>query len=551
MRPPAVLRRLQAALGAMDLDFVSRILFPAPPSSYSVDSFSGELIWVPRSLNPQTSSPEDCIPCLFLRCRAARFLVIYLHSNAEDLGRCHMFLRQVRDRFQVHVLAAEYPGYGICPGSHCDERGATESALTAFRFAREVLRWPLERILFLGRSIGTGPAISLAVEHLVKGVALVSPFLSVREVCRDALGPVSYLIEERFPNKDHMPLIRSPVLVVHGQKDNTIPFRHGRQLFDACRVRKRLVSPPEMDHNANLLLDSNNFVLPMLEFFGMPACGMETEMHVPSWAFDKRLSPFYLSKPVAQPNLLNPLFGACTACTACSKCANAPSLDPVTMAKTSWDGDLVEETITGAIEHVLGSGRKDTVWSETDSSGNLIASSYAPVSEEFQKHRHRPLDLRLPMQPIDELTDVLEELAGHVEESPQPISTIVLPLSPGQELPMPPSDDAVPSAPHTTVRRYPGRQTKSSSSKGDSMQQAEADDTAIDVEDMPMVESPRPSMRPLQDWRTEITKDMLPQTPLTLRRLEVTEIRTLTSQDFVEECSIDDWPENEPMLIRI
>jgi len=535
---------------------VSRILFPAPPSSYSVDSFSGELIWIPRSLNPQTSSPEDCIPCLFLRCKTARFLVIYLHSNAEDLGRCHMFLRQVRERFQVHVLAAEYPGYGICPGSHCDERGATESALTAFRFAREVLRTPLERILFLGRSIGTGPAISLAVEHLVKGIALVSPFLSVREVCRDALGPVSYLIEERFPNKDHMPLIRSPCLVVHGQKDHTIPFRHGRQLFDACQVRKRLVSPPEMDHNANLLIDHNNFVLPMLEFFGLPSCGIESEMHVPSWAFDKRLSPFYLSKPVAQPNVLNPLFGACTACTACSKCANAPSLDPVSMAKTSWDGDLVEETITGAIEHVLGNGRKeDTVWSETESSGNPMASSYTPVSEDLQKHVHRPLDLRLSMEPVDELADCLNEFSEHVEAtSHDTISRIVIPLSPTQELPMPPSDDAVPCAPHATVRRYPSRQTKakSSSSEGGWIQSADAEEeTVIDVEEHSVVESPRPSISPVPAWRAEITREMLPQTPLTLRRLEVKEEKTPKSPEFIEEWSIDDWPENEPMLIRI
>lgn len=430
----------------MDFDLVSRLLFPAPPSSYTVDSFPGELIWIPRSLNPQTSSPEDCIPCCLLRYKTAQFLVIYLHSNYEDLGRSHAFLAQMRDRFQVHVLAVEYPGYGICPGAKCDERGATESALTAFRFAREVLRWPSDRIIFLGRSIGTGPAIALAVEHAVKGVCLISPFLSVREVCRDVFGPVSYMIEERFPNKDHMPLIRSPCLVVHGQKDGTIPYRHGRELFESCRSRKRLVSPPEMDHNANLLRDSADFVLPMLDFFSLPSQGLE-EMQVPSWAFDKRLSPFYLTppqKPLRTPKVPGAtLFGTCAAMPVCNtactggKCAMGPGPETVS-ARSNLNGDLVEETISGAIEHVLGR-KEDLVWAEAENCSEPLALSAHAAT--------------LPSS-VTRMSKDGRGLATGLNG--------MLPMgaafnSVAQELPMPPSDDAVPVVPHATVRRHPGR----------------------------------------------------------------------------------------------
>jgi len=431
----------------MDFDLVSRLLFPVPPSSYTVDSFPGELIWIPRSLNPQTSSPEDCVPCVLLRCKTAQHLVLYLHSNYEDLGRSHLFLRQIRDRFQVHVLAAEYPGYGICPGAKCDERGATESALTAFRFAREVLRWPSERILFLGRSVGTGPAITLAVEHAVKGLCLISPFLSVREVCRDALGPICHLIEERFPNKDHMPMIRSPCLIIHGHKDHTIPYRHGKELFDCCRVRKRLVSPPEMNHNANLLHDSADFVLPMLEFFSLPAQGME-EMQVPSWAFDKRLSPFYIEGPIKPPvttsSLLSTrsLFGGCAACTACGKCTMQPGPEQV-LAKSPWDGDLVEETISGAIEHVLGR-KEDMVWTEAESCVEPVA-----VVRPNQRGASQPSKERLESVPIAVL--IAGSANGNLPMGEALSNCVAL------ELPMPPSDDAVPVVPHATVRRHPGR----------------------------------------------------------------------------------------------
>lgn len=253
---------------------------------------------MPKSLDPTNCSPEDCVPCLFLPYSSARFLVFYVHSNAEDIGRCHAFCSSVRAQFQVHVLAVEYPGYGICPGAPCNEQSVTENAFVAFRFVREVLSWPLDSILIMGRSIGCGPAISLAVRYQVSGVIIVCPMLSVKDLVKDVAGPLSYMVhEDRFPNKDRVPLIRSPLLVVHGQKDIMIPCRHGIELYGACRSRKLLVCPKDMEHNTNLLANVTYFVLPMLQFFSLPDYCFE-DIQVPSWAYDKRLSPFHHNSSV-------------------------------------------------------------------------------------------------------------------------------------------------------------------------------------------------------------------------------------------------------------
>jgi hypothetical protein len=199
----------------------------------------------------------------------------------------------VRAQFQVHVLAVEYPGYGICPGNACNEQSVTENAFVAFRFVREVLSWPLDSILIMGRSIGCGPAISLAVRYQVSGIIIVCPMLSVKDLVKDVAGPLSYVVhEDRFPNKDRVPLIRSPLLVVHGQKDIMIPCRHGVELYGACRSRKLLVCPKDMEHNTNLLANVTYFVLPMLQFFSLPDYCFE-DIKVPDWAYDKRLSPYY------------------------------------------------------------------------------------------------------------------------------------------------------------------------------------------------------------------------------------------------------------------
>jgi len=245
-----------------------------------------------QDFGSKTASPGQCIPCLFLSYVSARFIIVYLHSNAEDLGRCYPFCASVRAQFQVHVLAVEYPGYGICPGGPCDELKVTDNALVAMKFILEVMNWPLDSIIVMGRSIGCGPAISLAMKYKISGLVTVSPMLSVKDISQDMVGPLAHLIDERFPNKDRIPHILAPLLVVHGQKDRIIPYRHGVQLYKACRSRKLLVCPPDMEHNSNLLSDVTYLTLPMLQFFPLPDYCFD-DVSIPEWVFNKELSPFY------------------------------------------------------------------------------------------------------------------------------------------------------------------------------------------------------------------------------------------------------------------
>lgn len=247
---------------------------------------------MPRSLDPENSPPEECIPCLLLTSPAARFCILYLHSNAEDLGRCYSFCSTLRSQFQVHVIAAEYPGYGICPGGQATEETVTTNAFTIFGFIRQVLRWPLDEIIILGRSIGCGPALAIASRYRVYGIVLVCPFLSVCELCREFLGGMADLITERFPNKSRITRVSSPLLIVHGKSDAMVPWTHGRALYDACKSRKRFIAPEEMTHNSNLYIDPNFFVLPMLQFFGLPDYSFD-ELNVPQWVFDKRRCHLY------------------------------------------------------------------------------------------------------------------------------------------------------------------------------------------------------------------------------------------------------------------
>lgn len=291
---------------------IGSVLFPCPTPSYTIDSFPSELVWIPAAPAPAadagggggagTGEPDgpvgeprprngDTVPCLLLPYESARFLIIFFHSNAEDLGRCRWFCQFLRDQFQVHVLGVEYPGYGICAGPPSRE-GVIANAEAALHFATDTLGLPLEQIKIIGRSIGTGPAVHLASRYKVSGLVLVTPFLNIRSLFYDRVGPLSYIVDEWFENDREMRGVTSPTMFIHGRKDQIIPFRHGETLYKSCIARKLFITPAGMEHNSNLTADASFLIVPMFRFFALPDYCFR-ELKVPAWAYDKRRSPLY------------------------------------------------------------------------------------------------------------------------------------------------------------------------------------------------------------------------------------------------------------------
>lgn len=264
---------------------LERFIFPVPRPTYSEDSFPDEMIWVPLYTDDTATAVEYHFPCLIQANGTARYIIIYFHRNAEDLGSCREFCQDLQARLDTHVLAVEYPGYGPEPSCAPTAEQTTRHAFAAFDFVRNVLRWPQDSIILFGASLGTGSAAAVAESHHVAGVVLVAPFLSVRDLCRDHTGPaIADMITNRFPNNEAVQRIKSPILFVHGMRDDIVPYRHGAQLYALFNGRAMLISPPNMGHNSNLLGDEWYLLRPMMALFHLPDYSFE-HMTVPDWAF--------------------------------------------------------------------------------------------------------------------------------------------------------------------------------------------------------------------------------------------------------------------------
>jgi len=223
-----------------DISPINKFLFfPPSPPSYCIDSYSGELCNL------------DGVLCLALASfNPSSHIILYCHGNASDVGKCRRYLMRLRDTLGIHVIAIEYPGYGVSDGSPC-EKSVDRAVLKVYNFVHGVLKWPKTSIIMLGRSIGAGPSVRLASREVVGALILLAAFTSVKAVAEFMLGKAATVImADRWKNIEDIKKVKCPVLFIHGSIDRTIPPTHSIELFNACTHTKRDIQIFEnLDHN--------------------------------------------------------------------------------------------------------------------------------------------------------------------------------------------------------------------------------------------------------------------------------------------------------------
>ena len=91
----------------------------------------------------------------------------------------------IRDMLQVHVMAVEYPGYGVYQDQETSANQIAVDAQNVFDYLTIVIGVKESDILLFGRSIGTGPATVVAATRKPGGLVLMSAFKSIRDIVRE------------------------------------------------------------------------------------------------------------------------------------------------------------------------------------------------------------------------------------------------------------------------------------------------------------------------------------------------------------------------------
>jgi hypothetical protein len=185
----------------------------------------------------------------------ARGAVVFAHGNAgnisDRLDAIRLFVG-----LDLAVLAFDYRGYGASDGKP-SERGTyrdMEAAVAHVVHERGIGR---ERTVYYGESLGGAVALASALRLPPAVLVLESTFTSVR-----AMAAVHYpfvpgflATRVRYDSLTRVRHLRCPLLVLHGPDDRIVPYRMGRQLFDAAPGPK-VFADLDGDHNDGGLLIS-------------------------------------------------------------------------------------------------------------------------------------------------------------------------------------------------------------------------------------------------------------------------------------------------------
>lgn len=215
---------------------------------------STPIIWLRNALNVR-------IPCVWIRNPKAQYVILYAHQNAEDLGTSIQHAHALSVQLGVDVFAFEYTGYGLSrrdPKASDTSRKVAPSERAvccdidaAYDYLTQVSGVDPMKIVVVGRSIGSGPAVYLSTRRKVGGLILIAPIASAVRVALKGLN-VTIPFVDTFPNIDRAAMIRCPVLVIHGDKDDIVPKIHGQRLFEKIRHFGIAVNPlwvPNAQHN--------------------------------------------------------------------------------------------------------------------------------------------------------------------------------------------------------------------------------------------------------------------------------------------------------------
>lgn len=219
-----VLMAIAYVLLAVGAHFMSlSMIFPRPPVKYELTSDYVQL-----------TAPDGVkLAARHWPNPRAKYTVLYLHGNYEDLGSIGEYMPQFVNAGYA-VFAVDYRRYGRSEGVPTEASTYADARL-AYDYLRTQLGVPADKIVVFGYSLGAGPAVELTLNQPAAGLMIQGAFVSAYRVMTNwPLFP-----GDKFANLPKVARLKLPVFVIHGTADFTVPFWHGQALFKAVKTRKQ------------------------------------------------------------------------------------------------------------------------------------------------------------------------------------------------------------------------------------------------------------------------------------------------------------------------
>ena len=106
-----------------------------------------------------------------------------------------------------------------------------------------------KQIILMGESLGTGVAVAIASgkpgrANPPTAIVLQAPYTSLVDLAaakNPALLPFVAGRTDLWPSKRYIQNVKAPTFIMHGERDNVVPFRMGKRLYELSPAKNKVL----------------------------------------------------------------------------------------------------------------------------------------------------------------------------------------------------------------------------------------------------------------------------------------------------------------------
>lgn len=217
-------------------------------ADYSRATISG---YEKKEFSIPTQDGQKLDSWLFTKPGAQKIAIVY-HGNAANIAyRLHIARPLLESG--CSVLLFDYRGYGKSTGS-ATMKSVLDDGITAYDYVHNELKYNAQNIVLYGESIGSCVTSYVASERPCAGVIIQSGLSSIPSTAKGIFCLLSIFPDFVFapPHCDNAALmskVHTPLLLMHGKLDHTVPASESAKVFARANEPKTVVFFDNCGHN--------------------------------------------------------------------------------------------------------------------------------------------------------------------------------------------------------------------------------------------------------------------------------------------------------------
>ena len=199
-----------------------------------------------EEINIKTKDSKLLNSILF-KADSSQGVIFYLHGNAGSLSSWGG-VAKTYTALHYDVLMLDYRGYGKSEGSINRQSEFFQDIQTAYDELKN--RYPENKIIVLGYSIGTGPAAKVASVNNPKLLILQAPYYSLTDMIGHTYPIIpTFILKYKFTTGEYIKNCKMPIVIFHGNKDEIIYYGSSLKLKAAFKKHDTLITLSGQGHN--------------------------------------------------------------------------------------------------------------------------------------------------------------------------------------------------------------------------------------------------------------------------------------------------------------